>query len=98
MLTFFTEVSKYINVLLMLVFTASGLYAVLNKKITKRCFGNLCAYQRVVIVLFNVQSAALILVSANLFTGDANTSRDNDDVSLVTKTNDVAVYVAGYSA
>ena len=63
MLTFFTEVSKYINVLLMLVFTASGLYAVLNKKITQRRFGNFCAYQRVVIVLFNVQSAALIFLN-----------------------------------
>ncbi|MBQ7916490.1 MAG: FtsW/RodA/SpoVE family cell cycle protein [Firmicutes bacterium] len=60
MLSFFTEVSKYLNVLLVFVFTASGLYAVLNKKITKRSFGDFCAYQRVVIVLFNLQSAALI--------------------------------------
>lgn len=60
MLKFFTELSRYINVLLMIVFTVSGLYAVLNKKITRRAFGDFCAYQRVVIILFNVQSAALI--------------------------------------
>ncbi len=60
MLEFFTEISKYVNVLLMIVFAISGLYAVLNKKITRRAFGDFCAYQRVVIVLFNLQSGALI--------------------------------------
>lgn len=60
MLKFFTELSRYINVLLMIVFTVSGLYAVLNKKITRRAFGDFCAYQRVAIILFNIQSGALI--------------------------------------
>ena len=60
MLEFFTEISKYVNVLLMIVFAISGLYAVLNKKITRRAFGDFCAYQRVVIILFNLQSGALI--------------------------------------
>ena len=36
MLEFFTEISKYVNVLLMIVFAISGLYAVLNKKIIRR--------------------------------------------------------------
>ena len=60
MLGFFTEVSKYVNVLLVAVFAISGLYAVLNKKITRRAFGDFCAYQRVVILLFNLESAVLI--------------------------------------
>ncbi len=60
MLGFFTEVSKYVNVLLVAVFAISGLYAVLNKKITRRAFGDFCAYQRVVIILFNLESAVLI--------------------------------------
>ena len=60
MLGFFTEISKYVNVLLVAVFAISGLYAVLNKKITRRAFGDFCAYQRVVILLFNLESAVLI--------------------------------------
>ena len=60
MLGFFTEISKYVNVLLVAVFAISGLYAVLNKKITRRAFGDFCAYQRVVILLFNLESAGLI--------------------------------------
>ena len=60
MIGFFTEISKYVNVLLVAVFAISGLYAVLNKKITRRAFGDFCAYQRVVILLFNLESAVLI--------------------------------------
>lgn len=60
MIGFFTEISKYFNVLLVAVFAISGLYAVLNKKITRRAFGDFCAYQRVVILLFNLESAVLI--------------------------------------
>ena len=60
MIGFFTEISKYVNVLLVAVFAISGLYAVLNKKITRSAFGDFCAYQRVVILLFNLESAVLI--------------------------------------
>lgn len=59
-----TEIARYANVLLMLFFTLSGLFAVLNKHITRKGFGNSCANQRFVIIAFNVLNVAIVLLRA----------------------------------
>lgn len=61
MIDVFTQISKYLNVLLMLIFVLTAIPAVLNRKITRKAFGDFCFWQRTAILLFAFTNVGLII-------------------------------------